>query len=121
METGAVQIGQQVETLEHLSISLKAVNLMNLVEINSIVPVESMIGIVLILVAAAVKAIRNLSKRLSLSRLTLETDSLTLNLQTQQHLSLQELPQQDQQGDDENGNSDDDDGRIPTTLERPQF
>ena len=94
---------------------------MNDVWINSIVHAESMTVIVLILLVALGKAIRNLSKRLSLSRLTLETGSSTLNLQIQPHLSQQELPPHEQQGDDDNGNSDDDNGRIPTTLERPQF
>jgi len=94
---------------------------MNHAEINSIVPAESMTVIVLILVAAAAKGIRNLSKRLSLSRLTLETVSSTLHLQIQPHLSQQELLQQEQQGVDEDGNSNDDNGRIPSTSERPQF
>ena len=89
--------------------------------INSIVHAESMTVIALILVGAAVKAIRNLSKRLSKSRLILETDSLTLNWQTQQHSSQQESQQHEQQGDDEDGRSDDDNGRIPPTNQRPQF
>ena len=88
---------------------------------NSIVPAESMIAIALILMAAAVKAIRHLSKRLSLSRLTLQTDSSTLHLQIKPHLSQQELQQQEQQGDDNYGNSNNDDGGISTTPERPQF
>ena len=82
---------------------------------------ETMTVIALILVGAVVKAIRNLSKRLSKSRLILETDSLTLNWQTQQHSLQQELQQQDQQGDDEDGRSDNDNGRIPSTNQRPQF
>lgn len=82
---------------------------------------ETMTVIALILVGAVVKAIRNLSKRLSKSRLILETDSLTLNWQTQQHSLQQELQQQDQQGDDEDGRSDNDNGRIPPTNQRPQF
>lgn len=94
---------------------------MNHVLTNSIVPAESMIAIALILMAAAVKAIRHLSKRLSLSRLTLETESSTLHLQIQPHLSQQESQQQDQQGDDEHGNSNDDNGRIPSTSKRPEF
>ena len=89
--------------------------------INSIVHAESMTVIVLILVAAVVKAMRNWLRRLSLSRLTLETDSSTLHLQIQPHLSQQESQQHQQQGDDDYGNSDDDNGRIPTTPERPQF
>ena len=94
---------------------------MNHVLTNLTAHVESMTVIVLILVGAVVKAMRILSKRLSKSRLILETDSLTLNWQTKQHSLQQELPQQEQRGDDEDGNSNDDDGRIPTTLERPQF
>lgn len=121
METGAVLIGQQVETLTHLSTKPRAVNLMNLAQINSTVPVESMTVIVLILLGAAVKAIRHLSKRLSLSQLTLETESLTLNLQTQQHLLQQESQQQEQQGSDENGRCNDDDGGIPQFIERPKW
>ena len=63
---------------------------MNPASINSIVGVESMTGIALIVVAVLVKVIRNLLKRLSKSRLILETDSLTLNWQTQQHSLQQE-------------------------------
>ena len=92
---------------------------MNHAEISSIVPAESMTVIVLILLAAVAKAIRSLSKRLSLSRLTLETDSSTLSLQIQPHSSQQELLQQEQQGVDDHGNSNDDNGRIPSTSERP--
>ena len=94
---------------------------MNDVWINSIVHAESMTVIVLILLVALAKAIRNLSKRLSLSRLTLETGSSTLNLQIQPHSSQQESQQQEQQGVDEDGRSTDDDGRIPPTNQRPQF
>ena len=94
---------------------------MNHVLTNLTAHVESMIVIVLILVGALVKAMRILSKRLSRSRLILETDSLTLNWQTKQHSLPQELPQQEQQGDDKDGNSNNDNGRIPSTLERPQF
>ena len=94
---------------------------MNLASINSTVPAESMIGIVLILLVAAAKAIRNLSKRRFPSHLTLQTDSFDLHLQTKQHSSQQESPQQEQPGVDEHGNSNDDDGRIPSALERPQF
>jgi len=88
---------------------------------NWIAHVEIMTGIVLIFVAALVKGIRNLSKRLSKSRLILETDSLTLNWQTQQPSLPQESQQQEQQGEDEDGRSNDDDGRIPPTDQRPQF
>jgi len=94
---------------------------MNLASINSTVPVESMTVIVLILVGAAVKAIRSLSKRLSLSRLTLQTDSSTLHLQIKPHSSQLELQQLEQPGVDENGKCNDDDGRIPSTDQRPQF
>jgi len=94
---------------------------MNHASINSIVDAESMTVIALIVVGVLVKAIRNLSKRLSKSHLILETDSLTLNWQTQQHLSQQESQQQEQQGEDENGRSNDDNGRIPPTNQRPQF
>jgi len=94
---------------------------MNHVLTNLTAHVESMIVIVLILVGALAKAMRLLSKRLSKSRLILETDSLTLNWQTKQHSLPQELPQQEQQGDDKDGNSNNDNGRIPSTLERPQF
>jgi len=88
---------------------------MNLASINSIVPAETMIGIVLILLAAVVKGIRSLSKRLSLSRLTLSTESSTLHLQIKPHSSQQELLQLEQPGDDENDRSTNDDGRIPST------
>jgi len=94
---------------------------MNHASINSIVDAESMTVIALILVGVLVKAIRNLSKRLSLSRLTLKTDSSTLHLQIQPHLSQQELQQQDQQGVDDDGNSDNDDGRIPPISKRTHF
>lgn len=88
---------------------------------NSTVHAETMIVIALILVGAVVKAIRNLSKRLLKSRLILKTDSLTLSYQTPPISLQQELPQQDQQGVDEDGRSNDDDGRIPPTNQRPQF
>ena len=94
---------------------------MNHASINSIVDAESMTVIALILVGVLAKGIKNLSKRLSKSRLILETDSLTLNWQTQQHSLQQESQQQEQQGDDENGRSDDDNGRISPTNQRPQF
>jgi hypothetical protein len=88
---------------------------------NSTVPAESMTVIVLILVAAAAKGIRHLFKRRFPSHLTLQTDSFDLHLQTKPHSSQQESVLHDQQGDDENGNSDNDDGRIPSAAERPQF
>ena len=121
MATGAVLIGLQAETYLQVITLQQGVNSMNHVLTNSIVPAESTIAIALILMAAVVKAIRHLSKRLSLSRLTLQTDSSTLHLQIKPHSSLQESLQQEPQGDDEHGNSDDDDGGIPSTLERPQF
>jgi hypothetical protein len=77
--------------------------------------------IVLILVAAAVKAIWHLLRQRFPSHLTLQTDSFDLHLQTKQPLSQQELALQQQQGDDEHGNSDNDDGRIPATTERTHF
>jgi len=82
---------------------------------------ESMTVIVLILVGAAVKAIRHLSRRHFPSHLTLQTDSFDLHLQTKQHLSQQELQQQEQQGDDEDGRSTNDNGRISSTDKRPEF
>ena len=88
---------------------------------NLTVHAESMTVIVLIVVGVLVKAIRNLSKRLSRSQLILETDSLTLNWQTQPRSLQQESQQQEQQGDDDDGRSNDDDGRIPPTNQRPQF
>jgi hypothetical protein len=88
---------------------------------NSTVPAESMTVIVLILVAAAAKGIRHLFKRRFPSHLTLQTDSFDLTLQTKPHLSPQELLQQEQQGVDDNGNSDNDDGRIPAVIERPKL
>ena len=94
---------------------------MNHASINSIAHAESMTVIELILLGAAVKAIRHLSKRRFPSHLTLQTDSFGLHLQTKQHSLQQELVQQDQQGDDENGNCNNDDGRIPPINQRPQF
>jgi hypothetical protein len=94
---------------------------MNHASINWIVDAESMTVIALIVVGVLVKGIRNLSKRLSKSHLILETDSLTLNWQTQQHLSQQESQPQEQQGVDENGRSTNDDGRISQSPKRPQF
>jgi len=82
---------------------------------------ESMTVIVLILLGAAVKAIRHLSRRHFPSHLTLQTDSFDLHLQTKQHLSQQESQQQEQQGDDEDGRSTDDNGRIPPITERTHF
>jgi len=94
---------------------------MNHVLTNSTVPAESMTVIALILVGVLVKAMRILSKRLSKSRLILETDSLTLNWQTKQDSLPQESQRQEQQGDDDDDRSTDDNGRIPSTNQRPQF
>jgi hypothetical protein len=94
---------------------------MNPASINSTVPAETMTVIVLILMAAAGKAIQRLFKRRFPSHLTLQTDSFDLHLQTKQHSSPQESQQQEQPGADDHGNSNDDNGRIPSTLERPQF
>ena len=82
---------------------------------------ESMTVIALILVVAARKVIQLLSKRHFPSHLTLQTDSFDLHLQTKQHSLQQESQQQEQPGDDENGRSTNDDGRIPSTDLRPQF
>lgn len=94
---------------------------MNHAWINSIVHAESMTVIVLILMAAAAKVMRNWLRRLSQSRLTLQTDSFALTLQTKPPLSLQESQQQQQHGGDEDGNSDNDDGRISQSSKRPDF
>lgn len=88
---------------------------------NLIVPVEIMTMTVLIVVGVLVKAIRNLSKRLLRSQVILETDSLTLSYQTPPYSLQQELRQQEQQGADEDGNSNNDNGRISKSPERPQF
>ena len=94
---------------------------MNHVLTNSTVPVENMIGIALILVAVAVKGIRILSKRLSQYRLTLQTESFDLTMQTKPHSLPQESLQLEQPGVDENDRSTNDNGRIPSTDKRPQF
>ena len=94
---------------------------MNHASINWIVDAESMTVIALIVVGVLVKGIRNLSKRLSKSHLILETDSLTLNWQTQPHLSPQESQLQEQLGVDEDGRSTNDNGRISQSPKRAQF
>ena len=94
---------------------------MSPVPTNLTAHVESMTVIVLILVVAARKVIRLLSKRHFPSHLTLQTESFDLHLQTKQHSSQQELQQQEQQGDDEDGRSTDDDGRISAVTERTHF
>lgn len=93
---------------------------MNPASINSIVPAETMIGTALILLVVLRKAILNSLKRLSKSRLTLETESFDLTLQTKQHLSQQESPLHEEGGND-NGTSNNDDGRIFGTGERPKW
>ena len=87
---------------------------------NLTVHAETMTAIALILLVALRKAIRNLSKRLSKSQLTLETDSFGLTLQTKPHSLPQESQPHDQGGND-NGTSNDDDGRISGTGERPKW
>jgi hypothetical protein len=87
---------------------------------NLTVHAETMTAIALILLVALRKVILNSLKRLSRSRLTLETESFDLTLQTKQHSLQQELPLHDQGGND-NGRSNDDDGRIPSTGERPKW
>lgn len=82
---------------------------------------ESMTVIALILLVVARKVIRLLSKRHFPSHLTLQTDSFDLHLQTKQHSLQQESQLQEQQGDGEDGRSTDDNGRIPTIDQRPQF
>lgn len=94
---------------------------MNLAQISSTVPAESMTVIVLILVAAAGKAIQRLFKQRFPSHLTLQTDSFDLHLQTKQLSSQQELLQLEQPGVDEDGNSDNDDGRILAAAQRPKL
>jgi hypothetical protein len=93
---------------------------MNPASINSIVPVETMIGTALILLVALRKVILNSLRRLSRSRLTLETDSFDLTLQTKQHSSQQES-QPHEQGGNDNATSDNDDGRIPCSNQRSKW
>lgn len=90
---------------------------------NLTVPAETMIGTALILLGVAVKVMRNLSKRLSQSRLTLETDSFALIMQTQQDLSPQESPplELDLSGGNDNGRSENEHGGIPPTSQRPKW
>ena len=121
MAIGAGQIGLLAVAYPHRIMLQQEDSLMNLVLTNSTVPAESMTVIVLILLAAAAKGIRNLSKRLLKYRLTLQTESFDLHLQTKQHSSQQESLQHDQHGGDEGGRSENDDGRIPGSPERPQF
>ena len=93
---------------------------MNLALTNWIVPAETMIGTALILLVVLRKAILNSLRRLSKSRLTLETESFDLTLQTKQPSSQQESLLHAQGGND-NGTSNNDNGRIPSTGERPKW
>ena len=94
--------------------------LVNLASMPSIVPAETTIGTVLILLVAVEEVIRRSLKRLSKSRLTLSTESFDLTLQTKQHSSQQESLQQDPGGKD-NGRSNDDNGRILDTNQRTKW
>ena len=87
---------------------------------NLTVHAETMTALVLILSVALAKAIRNLSKRLSQSRLTLETDSFVLHMQTPQD-SLQQESQLHVRGGDDDGRSKNDDGGIPAASERSKW
>ena len=118
---GAAQIGLQAVAYLQVITLLQVDSLTNHALTNLTAHAESMTVIALILLAAVVKAMRHWSKRLSQYRLTLQTESFNLQLQTKQHSLLQESLQQEQQGDDENGNGNDDDGGISSTLERTHF
>ena len=91
--------------------------LVSLALIHSIVPADSTIGTVLLLLVVVGEVIRRSLKRLSKSRLTLSTESFDLTLQTKQLSSRQELPQQEPGGED-NGRSTNDNGRILDTNQR---
>lgn len=119
--TGAVQTGLQAVAYLQETMPLQGDNSMSLALTNSTAPAEIMIGIALIVVAAVARAMRNWLQRLSQSRLTLQTDSFDLTLQTKPHSSLQESRLQQPQGDDDHGNSDDDNRRIPGSDQRPHF
>lgn len=121
MATGAVQIGRLAEEYLQVIMLQQEVDSMNHVLTNLTAHAESMTVIALILTAAVVKAMRNWLRRLSQSRLTLQTDSFDLTLQTKPPSSLQESALQQPQGDDEDGNSNDDDGRIPAVSQRTHF
>ena len=121
MAIGVVPIGlQAVEYLQAIMLQQEA-NSMNHVLTNLTAHAESMTVIALILMAAAVKGMRLLLRRRFPSHLTRQTDSFDLHLQTKPPSSLQELPLQQQHGGDEDGNSDNDDGRIPAVSERTHF
>lgn len=94
--------------------------LVSLALIHSIVPADSMTVTVLILLGAAVEAIRRSLKRLSKSRLTLTTESFDLTLQTKQ-LSSQLGSQLQEPGGEDNGRSNDDDGRILDANQRTKW
>jgi hypothetical protein len=122
MAIGVGQIGPLAVAYLHKIMLQQVDSLMNHAPTNLTVPAESMTVIALILMGVLAKAIRNLSKRLSQYRFTLQSDSFDLHLQTKQHLLQQELLQQDQQeGDDGDGRSENDDGGISRTNQRPQF
>ncbi len=78
----------------------------------STVHVENMTVTALILMGVLAKAIPILSKRLSKSRLTLETDSFALTMQTKPDSLPQELPPHVQGGNDD-GRRDDVHRGIP--------
>ena len=122
MAIGAGQIGLRAVAYLQAIMLQRVDNSMNHVLTNWTAHVESMIVIALILLAAAAKGIRHLSKRLSQYRLTLQTDSFDLRLQTKQHSSQQESLQQEQhEGDDGDGRSENDDGGVSGINQRPQF
>ena len=121
MATGADQIGLQAVEYPQPIMLLQVDSLMNHALTNWTAHAESMTVTVLILLAAVAKGMQHLLRRLSKSRLTLQTDSFDLTLQTKPPSSPQELQLHEPQGDDKHGNSDNDNGGIPPTTERPQF
>lgn len=121
MVTGVDQTGLRVVKYPLPNMQLQADSLMNHALTNWIAHAESMTVTVLILLVAVVKGMQHLLRRLSKSRLTLQTDSFNLTLQTKQGLSPQELQQHRQQGDDKDGNSNNDDGRVHESPKRPDF
>lgn len=121
MATGVVQIGLQVVEYPQPNMLLQVDSLMNHALTNWTAHAESMTVTVLILLAAVAKGMQHLLKRLSKSRLTLQTDSFDLTLQTKQGLLLQESQQHPQQGDDKDGNSNNDDGGVHESPKRPDF
>ena len=118
---GAAQIGLQAVAYLQVIMLQQVDSLTNHALTNLTAHAESMTVIALILLAAVVKAMRHWSKRLSRYRLTLQTDSFDLQLQTKPPSSPQESLQQQQLGDDEDGNCNDDHGRIPSTYQRPKL